>query len=406
MGLLVVTPLGTLGALTWLKPFIAARLSADRGEALIWGALPAVVVGVAWAVFALVYRSGVRAQSEGLTLPQPSPSAKLGAAWASFWRVVLVALFAWVAMFPIPRRVGRTRPPTWLSLEYPHLWRGLLARIVLVLVVAWLGWVLVAVRGAWTAYRRRYRIPALVDGEFDLGGPSAVKILYRPTLGLGAPLQVRLGGRSTVAMVPGQALGLRARSGGLVITVSGRGGVGAASQVIELRLAKAEGTLVVIGGGLFRRVRVEPMPEIDRFAVAAQPFVTLWSGLSYLGILVTLGGARALVRRQRTGEGGVEPGMVRAFERRGLGTLCRGAVSRTRGSRANMPRGINRIGHGPCLGAGLGRLRRDAGACTAWATPMPVDLHRERTPHLTAGESRPSILPPRPKIQMGASWTR
>src|SRR5690606_7818418 len=139
-----------------------------------------------------------------------------------------------------------------------------------------------------------------VDGEVDLGGPSAVKILYRPTLGLGAPLQVRLGGRSTVAMMPGQALALRARSGGLVITVSGRGGVGAASQVIELRLAKAEGTLFVISGGLVRRMRVEPMPEIDRFAVAAQPFVTLWSGLRYLGIPVALGGARGLVRRDRS----------------------------------------------------------------------------------------------------------
>lgn len=117
VGLLVVTPLGTLGVLTRLKPFIAARLSADRGEALIWGALPAVVVGVAWAVFALVYRSGVRAQSEGLTLPQPSPSAKVGAAWASFWCVVLVALFLWVAIFPIPRRVGRLRPPPGSALS-------------------------------------------------------------------------------------------------------------------------------------------------------------------------------------------------------------------------------------------------------------------------------------------------
>lgn len=98
-------------------------------------------------------------------------------------------------------------------------------------------------------------------------------------------------------MVPGQALGLRARSGGLVITVSGRGGVGAASQVIELRLAKAEGTLVVIGGGLVRRVRVEPMPEIEQFAVATRSFVALWSGLSYLGILVALGGVRGLVQR-------------------------------------------------------------------------------------------------------------
>lgn len=123
---------------------------------------------------------------------------------------------------------------------------------MLVLVLAWLGWVMVAVSGAWTAYRRRYRTPALVDGEVDLGGPNAVKILYRPTLGLGAPLQVRFGARSPVAMVPGQALGPRARSGGLVITVSGRDGAGGGGAGTEMRdglgAARAASGLAARGG--------------------------------------------------------------------------------------------------------------------------------------------------------------
>jgi hypothetical protein len=283
---------------TGLAMEVRSRLTSDSGEAWFWGMLPVAFAGASWLLFALVYRSGV-AVEPSKPLPFPSTSRNLKAAWIAAAVVVGLGVWIYSTMFPLPgrRRSGR-RWRRSLAHDFPDLVDALWAAIGVAVVALLLVWLLIAVARPWLSYVRHRREPARVDAVWDVPGVNAIKLVYRPTVGLGAPMRVRLGSRKPVVMVPGQALGILMRSGASKVILQGRRTRLADSIVVELELAPGEGTLIVFNDGLFRRAKLLAMPEVAEFSISEKPFTTRWSALSYGGLAVGKRVALRLARRE------------------------------------------------------------------------------------------------------------
>lgn len=257
-----------------IRPWLAERIWYHPNETVAWGAAPVLLGTAAWLVFVIGYRASVRIQD---TEPLPSLATSrifpISAAVAG-----ALFLFAWVSFVSMYSRRGRD-----LGDLYPDLEDATFRPLVVVVPIALGLWLLVAVLRPWLRYVGNRIRTERVDAVVELGGTNAVRVLYRPTLGLGAPLKVTVRGVKPFDIGPGQALGFMAGNGPLALKFQSRGTPMHKAMSAHLDLQQGEGTQIVVCDGLVGRVRARPMQELARFQLAPQPFLGRWTNIGLGG---------------------------------------------------------------------------------------------------------------------------
>lgn len=263
-----------------LRPMLRDRLRAHPSEALWWGALPVILAGVAWLAYMVVYRAGVTVVRRG-----PLPFTKKSrTALAAFWTALGFTALAGVSFQSVYvfSRYSSARRHS-LHHEFPALVDGTVRALPTVIGILLLLWIVFVVARPWFRYVGHRLAPTRVDGIRDLGGTNSVRVLYRPSIGLGAPMRVRINGGSPFKVSAGQSLGLRAPAGRLGLTFQGRNTPAEDVIHVDLTLRDGEGTLLIVNDGAMRRVVPRAVAEAREYVQVDRPYASRWADLGSSG---------------------------------------------------------------------------------------------------------------------------
>lgn len=258
----------------FVRPALGDRLAQNPHEQAFWGALPTVTILVAWWVAVVGYVITAKVDSKALL-----PRAVRGKGMRAFGLAagVLASLGA-VLFFSEYSRHGRD-----LSDYFPDLPGATFGLGLVGFAASALTWWLVAVLPAWLQYRRRKGDPTLVDGELHLGTGNTLRVLYRPTFGLGRVLRLRVADGGEFTIGPGQALGVHASDGLLELEFLAEFAIVQKPMAAYLDLAAGSSTEVTVSSGARPRVRGRVVPHVATLTVASKPFVSRWTGPGSVG---------------------------------------------------------------------------------------------------------------------------
>lgn len=244
------------------------RLASNPDEVPWWGYASPGVFGVAWLVFYVGTRLNTR-RDESLVPAQGVVGRRQPFIIGAGAFVTLVSFIYSVTLY------GGRRGRGGLDERFPEL-RDAGNRAVVYVVIGcaaiWIAW---AVVPPALAFLRRRARAGLVDAVVDLGGPNAVRLLYRPTLSLGGTVTWIVNGETSVPLSPGQAVGLMAPDGPLTMMTGKRT---RKSMVVRLELGDGVRTDVVLRRGLFPRVTLRQRAGEVAFVATRRAFASLWVG--------------------------------------------------------------------------------------------------------------------------------